>query len=72
MRNRFVPPSYQCDLSKKLQHLDQGIMNVYLSTFNDRVTRSDGTDHTRYRQRQDDRSGAYQKCLFRRFHRLQF
>jgi hypothetical protein len=28
MRQRFVPPSYQCDLRKKLQHLDQGGMSV--------------------------------------------
>jgi hypothetical protein len=28
MRQRFVPPSYQCDLRKKLQHLDQGDMSV--------------------------------------------
>jgi hypothetical protein len=25
MHQRFVPPSYQCDLHKKLQRLDQGI-----------------------------------------------
>jgi hypothetical protein len=28
MRQRFVPPSYQCDLHKKLQRLDQGDMSV--------------------------------------------
>jgi hypothetical protein len=28
MRQRFVPPSYQCDLCKKLQRLDQGVMSV--------------------------------------------
>jgi hypothetical protein len=28
MRNRFVPPSYQRDLRKKLQRLDQGSMTV--------------------------------------------
>jgi hypothetical protein len=28
MRQRFVPPSYQRDLRKKLQHLDQGDMSV--------------------------------------------
>jgi hypothetical protein len=28
MRNRFVPPSYQCDLHKKLLRLDQGSMIV--------------------------------------------
>jgi hypothetical protein len=28
MRQRFVPPSYQCDLHKKLQCLDQGDMFV--------------------------------------------
>jgi hypothetical protein len=28
MCQRFVPPSYQCDLCKKLQHLDQGDMSV--------------------------------------------
>jgi hypothetical protein len=28
MRQRFVPPSYQCDLCKKLQYLDQGDMSV--------------------------------------------
>jgi hypothetical protein len=28
MRERFVPPSYQCDLRKKLQRLDQGDMSV--------------------------------------------
>jgi hypothetical protein len=28
MRQRFVPPSYQCDLRKKLQRLDQGHMSV--------------------------------------------
>jgi hypothetical protein len=28
MRQRFVPPSYQHDLHKKLQHLDQGDMSV--------------------------------------------
>jgi hypothetical protein len=28
MRQRFVPPSYQRDLCKKLQHLDQGDMSV--------------------------------------------
>jgi hypothetical protein len=28
MRQRFVPPSYQRDLHKKLQHLDQGDMSV--------------------------------------------
>jgi hypothetical protein len=28
MHQRFVPPSYQCDLRKKLQHLDQGDMSV--------------------------------------------
>jgi hypothetical protein len=28
MRQRFVPPSYQHDLRKKLQHLDQGDMSV--------------------------------------------
>jgi hypothetical protein len=28
MRQRFVLPSYQCDLRKKLQRLDQGDMSV--------------------------------------------
>jgi hypothetical protein len=28
MCQRFVPPSYQCDLRKKLQRLDQGDMSV--------------------------------------------
>jgi hypothetical protein len=28
MSQRFVPPSYQCDLHKKLQCLDQGDMSV--------------------------------------------
>jgi hypothetical protein len=28
MRQRFVPPSYQCDLHKKLQCLDQEDMSV--------------------------------------------
>jgi hypothetical protein len=28
MHQRFVPPSYQCDLRKKLQRLDQGDMSV--------------------------------------------
>ena len=28
MRQRFVPPSNQCDLRKKLQCLDQGDMSV--------------------------------------------
>jgi hypothetical protein len=28
MRERFVPPTYQRDLCKKLQHLDQGDMSV--------------------------------------------
>jgi hypothetical protein len=28
MHQRFVPPSYQCDLCKKLQRLDQGDMSV--------------------------------------------
>jgi hypothetical protein len=28
MRQKFVPPSYQCDLRKKLQQLDQGDMSV--------------------------------------------
>jgi hypothetical protein len=28
MRERFVPPAYQCDLRKKLQCLDQGDMYV--------------------------------------------
>jgi hypothetical protein len=28
MRQRFVPPSYQCDLCKKLQRLDQGDISV--------------------------------------------
>jgi hypothetical protein len=28
MRERFVPPAYQCDLCKKLQCLDQGDMSV--------------------------------------------
>jgi hypothetical protein len=28
IRNRFVPPSYQCDLCKKLQRLDQGSRTV--------------------------------------------
>jgi hypothetical protein len=28
MRERFVPPAYQCDLRKKLQRLDQGDMSV--------------------------------------------
>jgi hypothetical protein len=28
MRERFVPPAYQCDLHKKLQRLDQGDMSV--------------------------------------------
>jgi hypothetical protein len=28
MRQRFVPPSYQPDLCKKLQCLDQGYMSV--------------------------------------------
>jgi hypothetical protein len=28
MCQRFVPPSYQRDLRKKLQHLDQGDMSV--------------------------------------------
>jgi hypothetical protein len=28
MHQRFVPPSYQRDLHKKLQHLDQGDMSV--------------------------------------------
>jgi hypothetical protein len=29
MRQRFVPPTYQRDLRKKLQHLDQGDMSVH-------------------------------------------
>jgi hypothetical protein len=29
MRQRFVPPSYQRDLRKKLQHLDQGDISVH-------------------------------------------
>jgi hypothetical protein len=29
MRERFVPPAYQRDLQKKLQHLDQGKMSVH-------------------------------------------
>jgi hypothetical protein len=28
MHQRFVPPSYQCDLRKKLQRLDQGDMSI--------------------------------------------
>jgi hypothetical protein len=28
MHQRFVPPSYQCDLHKKLQRSDQGDMSV--------------------------------------------
>jgi hypothetical protein len=28
MHQRFVPPSYQCDLCKKLQRLNQGDMSV--------------------------------------------
>jgi hypothetical protein len=28
MRERFVPPAYQCDLRKKLQRLDQGDISV--------------------------------------------
>ena len=28
MRSRFVPPSYECDLRKKLQHLEQGNISV--------------------------------------------
>jgi hypothetical protein len=28
MHQRFVPPSYQCDLHKKLQRFDQGDMSV--------------------------------------------
>jgi hypothetical protein len=28
MRSSFVPPSYKCDLHKKLQRLDQGTMSV--------------------------------------------
>jgi hypothetical protein len=28
MRQRFVSPSYQCDLHKKLQRLDQGDMSA--------------------------------------------
>jgi hypothetical protein len=28
MRTRFVPPSYRCDLRKKLQHFDQGNMSI--------------------------------------------
>jgi hypothetical protein len=28
MHQRFVPPSYQCDLRKKLQHLDLGDMSI--------------------------------------------
>jgi hypothetical protein len=28
MRARFVPPSYRCDLRKKLQCFDQGDMSV--------------------------------------------
>jgi hypothetical protein len=28
IRSRFVPPSYKCDLCKKLQRLDQGSMSV--------------------------------------------
>jgi hypothetical protein len=28
MRQRFIPPSYQHDLHKKLKHLDQGNMSV--------------------------------------------
>jgi hypothetical protein len=28
MRQRFVPPSYQRDLRKKLQRLDQGDMSI--------------------------------------------
>jgi hypothetical protein len=28
MHQRFVPPSYQRDVCKKLQHLDQGDMSV--------------------------------------------
>jgi hypothetical protein len=28
MRERFVPPTYQCDLHKKLQRLDQGDMSI--------------------------------------------
>jgi hypothetical protein len=30
MRQRFVPPSYQCDLRKKLQCLDQVDMSVMI------------------------------------------
>jgi hypothetical protein len=29
MRERFVPPTYQCDLRKQLQCLDQGDMSAY-------------------------------------------
>jgi hypothetical protein len=29
MRERFVPHAYQCDLHKKLQHLEQGDMSVH-------------------------------------------
>jgi hypothetical protein len=28
MHQRFIPPSYQCDLRKKLQRLDQGDMSI--------------------------------------------
>jgi hypothetical protein len=28
MRERFVPPTYQCDLCKKLQHINQGDMSI--------------------------------------------
>jgi hypothetical protein len=29
IHERFVPPAYQCDLRKKLQHLDQGDISVH-------------------------------------------
>jgi hypothetical protein len=67
---------------KELQGCHRSRSNVG-STFMPRMTTgqatapttragNDGTDHTRYRQRLDDRNGAYQECLFCRFHMPHF
>jgi hypothetical protein len=29
IRERFLPPAYQCDLLKKMQRLDQGVMSIH-------------------------------------------
>jgi hypothetical protein len=51
MPERFVPPAYQCDLRKKLQHLDQGDMSVqdYYAKLEKGMVRAGVHDETEYK-----------------------